>query len=91
MRERNSSANQTHLSQESVTSQISEGDANTHTATMKTAQTGEEGVALQMVLLILKNGDVRLLVNCFLEEGSDTNNINKELVVKGRKEPVIVK
>ena len=90
-RERNSSANQTHLSQESVTSQISEGDANTHTATMKTAQTGEKVVALQMVLLILKNGDVRLLVNCFLEEGSDTNYINKELVVKGRKEPVIVK
>ena len=58
---------------------------------MKTAQTGEKVVALQMVLLILKNGNVRLLVNCFLEEGSDTNYINEELVVKGRKEPVIVK
>ena len=58
---------------------------------MKTAQMGEKVVALQMVLLILKNGNVRLLVNCFLEEGSDTTYINEELVVKGRKEPVIVK
>ena len=50
---------------------------------MKTAQMGEKVVALQMVLLILKNGNVRLLVNCFLEEGSDTTDINEELVVKG--------
>ena len=62
-RESTSSANQTHLSQESVTSQITEGDANTHTATIETAQTGEKVVALQTVPLILKNGNVRLLVN----------------------------
>ena len=62
-RESTSSANQTHLSQESVTSQITEGDANTQTATIETAQTGEKVVALQKVPLILKNGNVRLLVN----------------------------
>ena len=66
-RESTSSANQTHLSQESVTSQITEGGANTHTVTMETAQTGEKVVALQTVQLILKNGNVRFLVNCFLD------------------------
>ena len=44
--------------------------------------------------LILKNGNVRLLVNCFRDEGSDTTCINENLVeelgVRGRKEPVIV-
>ena len=67
IRESTSSANQTHLSQESVTSQITEGGANTHTVTMETAQTGEKVVALQTVQLILKNGNVRFLVNCFLD------------------------
>ena len=93
-RESTSSANQTHLSQENVTSQITEGDANTHTATIETAQKGEKVVALQTVPLILKNGNVRLLVNCFRDEGSDTTCINENLVqgqvVRGRKEPVIV-
>lgn len=93
-RESTISSNQTHLSQESVTSQITEGDANTHTATMETAQTGEKVVALRTVPLILKNGNVRLLVNCVLDEGSETACINEDLVeelgVRGRKEPVIV-
>ena len=44
--------------------------------------------------LILKNGNVRLLVNCFRDGGSDTTYLNDNLVeelgVRGRKEPVIV-
>ena len=91
IRESTSSANQTHLSQESVTSHITEGGANTHTFT---AQTGEKVVALQTESLILKNGNVRFLVNCFLDEGSEATYINEdlveELVVRGGKEPVIV-
>ena len=89
-----SNASQTHISQESATSQITEGDASTHTATMETAQTREKVVALQTVPLILKNGNKRILVNCFLDEGSDTTYINEDLVeelgVKGRKELITV-
>ena len=89
-----SNANQTHLSQESATSQITEGDASTHTATMETAQTHEKVVALQTVPLILKNGNKRILVNCFLDEGSDSTYINEDLVeelgVRGRKELITV-
>lgn len=47
---------------------------------METAQTGEKVIALQTVTLILKNGNVRLLVKCFLDEGSDTTYINEDLV-----------
>lgn len=94
-RQGNISANQSHISQESTISQITEGDASTHTATMETAaQTREKVVALQTVPLILKNGNKRLLVNCFIDEGSDTTYINEDLVeelgVKGRKEPITV-
>ena len=74
-----SNASQTHLSQESATPQITEGDASTHTATMETAQTREKVVALQTVPLI-RNGNKRILVNCFLDEGSDTTYINEDLV-----------
>lgn len=82
------------MSQESVTSQTTEGDASTHAATIETAQKREKVVALQTVPLILKNGNKRLLVNCFLDEGSDTTYINKDVVeelgVRGRKEPITV-
>ena len=61
---------------------------------METAQTREKVVALQTVPLILKNGKKRILVNCFLDEGSDTTYINEDLVeelgVKGRKELITV-
>ena len=43
----NGNANQTHLSQESETSQITDGDACTHTATMEAAQMHEKVVFLQ--------------------------------------------
>ena len=79
-REDTSDANQTHLSQESATYQTTEGNASTHTATMETAQTHEKVVALQTVPLIPKNGNKRILANCFLEEGSDTTYINEVLV-----------
>ena len=82
------------MSQESATSQITEGDASTHTATMETAQTREKVVALQTVPLILKNGNKRILVNCFLDEESDTTYINEDLVeelgVRGRKKLITV-
>lgn len=65
-----------------------------HVATIGTAQKREKVVALQTVPLILKNGNKRLLVNCFLDEGSDTTYINKDVVeelgVRGRKEPITV-
>ena len=91
---RTRSANQTRLSQDSVTSQITEGDASTHKATMEIAQTREKVVALQTVPLILRNGNIRLLVNCFLDEGSDTTYINEDVVeelgVKGQKNAITV-
>lgn len=61
---------------------------------METAQKREKVVALQTLPLILKNGNKRLLVNCFLDEGSDTTYINEDVVeelrVRGRKEPITV-
>ena len=44
--------------------------------------------------MILKNGNKRIMVNCFLDEGSDTTYINEDLVeelgVRGQKEKIIV-
>lgn len=47
---------------------------------METAQKHEKVVVLQMVPLILKNGNKSLLVNRFLDEGSDTTYINEDVV-----------
>ena len=79
-REGTSNANQTSLSQESAISQTTPGDASTHTATMETVQTREKVVAFQTFPLILKNGNKRILVNCLLDEGSDTTRGRKELI-----------
>ena len=91
---RTRSANQTRLSQDTATSQITEGDASTHKATMEIAQTREKVVALQTVPLILRNGNIRLLVNCFLDEGRDTTYINEDVVeelgVKGQKNAITI-
>ena len=89
-REGTNNANQTHLCQESATYQTTEGDTSTHTATVETAQACKKVVALQTVPLILKKGNTRILVNCFLDEGSDTTYINEDLVeelgVRGQRE-----
>ena len=61
---------------------------------METAQTGERGRSAADGTVNPKNGNVRLLVKCFFDEGSDTTYINKDLVeelgVRRQKEPVIV-
>lgn len=79
---------------ESASSPVTEGDASTHTATMESTQKHEKVVALQTVPLILKNGNKRILVNCFLDEGSDNSYINEDLIeepgVRGQKEQIIV-
>ena len=40
----------------------------------------EKSVALRIVPIIKKNGKKRLLVNCFLDEGSDTTYINEDVI-----------
>ena len=51
-------------------------------------------MALQTVPAILKYGKKKTLVNCFLDEGSNTTYVNvdivKELGIKGEKELIIV-
>ena len=50
----------------------------------------QRSIALRTVPIILKHGERRLQVNCFLDEGSDTSYVNKDLVeelgLDGRKE-----
>ena len=52
----------------------------------------QKGIALRTVPVILKHGERRLQVNCFLDEGSDTSYVSedvvKELGLDGRKEKV---
>ena len=51
-------------------------------------------MALRTVPAILKHGKKRILVNCFLDEGSDTTYVNEDVVeefgVKGEKALVTV-
>lgn len=51
-------------------------------------------MALRTVPVILKHGKKRRLVNCFLDEGSDTTYVNEDVVeelgVKGEKELITV-
>jgi hypothetical protein len=61
---------------------ITEGDeesrkANTH-ETFQEDQT--KRIALRTIPIVLKNGDKRILVNCFLDEGSDTTYVNEDVV-----------
>ena len=65
-----------------------ERDTNTNPTSLKIQKT--EKVALPTVSAILKHGKKRILVNCFLDEGSDTTYVNEDvfedLRVKGEKE-----
>ena len=69
-----------------------EGDANTNSTSLKIQKA--EKVALRTVPAILKHGKKRILVNCFLDEGSDTTYVNEDVVeelgVKGEKELITV-
>ena len=54
----------------------------------------QRSIALRTVPVILKHGERRLQVNCFLDEGSDTSYANEDVVeelgLDGRKEKVII-
>ena len=69
-----------------------EGDANTISTLLKIQKA--EKVALRTDPAILKHGKKRILVNCFLDEGSDTTYVNEDVVeelgVKGEKELITV-
>ena len=72
-----------------------EGNLVTRTSTMETIEEHEQrNVALRTVPIFLKHGKKRLLVNCFLDEGSDTSYVNEdvaeELGLCGRKEQVTI-
>ena len=53
-----------------------------------------EKVALRNVPVILKDGKKRMLVNCFVDEDTDTTYVNEDVVeelgVKGEKELITV-
>ncbi|CAB3988520.1 Hypothetical predicted protein [Paramuricea clavata] len=71
-----------------------EGDAGDKT-TMETVDKHEgKSVALRIVPIILKNDKKRLLVNCFLHEGSDTTYVNEDVIeqlgLQEEKEPVTI-
>ena len=58
-----------------------EGDTNGQTTTLNTIERHEERIiALRTVPVILKHGKRRLLVNCFLDEGSDTTYVNEDVI-----------
>lgn len=68
---------------------------NTGLATPETVSEREmESIALRTVPVILKNGVNRLLVNCLMDEGSDTTYVKEDVVeqlgLKGRRERVTV-
>ena len=59
-----------------------EGDGNTqHSVTLETVIEHEtDSVALRTIPDILEHGNNRLLVNCLLDEGSDTTYVNEDVV-----------
>ena len=72
-----------------------EGDANINSTTLKIQEkTRADTVALRTVPAILKYGKKKILVNCFLDEGSNTTYVNEDVVeelgVKGEKELITV-
>ena len=59
-----------------------EGNGAQRSVTLETYEEHEQqqGVALRTVPIILKNGTRRVLVNCLLDEGSDTTYVNEDVV-----------
>ena len=94
-REIQSNRNDNTLSQgspEQSIRQSTEGDVNTNSTSLKIQKA--EKVAPRTVPAILKHGKKRFLVNCLLDEGSDTTYVNEDVVeelgVKGEKELITV-
>ena len=57
------------------------GDTKGQTTTLNTIERHEERIiALRTVPAILKHGKRRLLVKCFLDEGSDTTYVNEDVI-----------
>ena len=57
------------------------GDANITSTTLKTQEkTQADTVAMRAVLAILKYGKKKILVNCFLDEGSNITCVNEDVV-----------
>jgi len=74
---------------------ITEGDRTTHTTTLNTVKKHEERIiALRTIPVILKHGKTRLLVNCFLDKGSDTTYANEDVIealgIRAPKEQVTI-
>lgn len=66
--------------QESKTPSTEGEDTNGQTTTLNTSERNEERIiALRTVPVILKQGKSRLLVNCFLDEGSDTTYVSTKM------------
>ena len=74
-----------------------EGNSAQRSVTMETYEERErqQEVALRPVPIILKNGSRRVLVNCLLDEGSDTTYVNEDVVEElglgGKKQQITVK
>ena len=89
------------LHEEKVASGSMEGKADTpvteenKSSTYETVQEhAQRSIALRTVPVILKHGERRLQVNCFLDEGSDTSYVNEDVVeelgLDGRKGNVVI-
>ena len=89
------------LHEEKVAPGSLEGKADTpvteenKSSTYETVQEhAQRSIALRTVPVILKHGERRLQVSCFLDEGSDASYVNEDVVeelgLDGRKEKVII-
>ena len=83
-----------HRTKTTMTS-LKEGDRTTHTTTLNPVKKHEERIiALRTIPVILKHGKTRLLVNCFLDKGSDTTYANEDVIealgIRAPKEQVTI-
>ena len=70
-----------HESQPRQETKVPSTEGDTQTTTLNTIERHEERIiALRTVPAILKHGKRRLLVNCFLDEGSDTTYVNEDVI-----------
>lgn len=70
-----------HESQPRQETKVPSTEGDTQTTTLNTIERHEERIiALRTVPAILKHGKRRLLVNCFLNEGSDTTYVNEDVI-----------
>ena len=70
-----------HESQPRQETKVPSTEGDTQTTTLNTIERHEERIiALHTVPAILKHRKRRLLVNCFLDEGSDTTYVNEDVI-----------